>query len=87
MNSSDTDEKEKQDVRSLQVRMTVRTWDHGDGVVHRDDDVSSCSQLPTTSPDRSDLETTAVRNEAVGGMDLCDRCEWPEGAHEVFFDR
>lgn len=50
----------------------------GEGTLHRHDPDAACHQRPDTGA-QTDLATAAVRD----GHDLCDDCEWPDGAEGV----
>lgn len=67
-------------------RLVTVCWsgDHpprGD-LLHRADETVACANQPSTSL-TTDLTTAAVTD----GNELCQRCEWPEGAQAVLEQR
>lgn len=62
------------ELRGFRVRFTNRVWRQG-GVVHNDE--NPCSHAPDGSLG-SDL-ATVISDE----HELCDYCDWPEGAEEA----
>lgn len=74
-----SDGMEREHVAAIPVVTTTRTWDSGEGPVHREEKPHRCESAPTgRSGEFTDLATSAV----VGDRHLCPNCEWPALATE-----
>lgn len=72
----------------LQVFAAGKNLQLGRGTLHRVDEDARCNRAPENHTVETDLTTAAVANDidSLEGHDLCDYCEWPDGAEEVLQD-
>lgn len=62
---------------AMGLPVVATNLDRSEITLHRDD--HPCSQAPTKNADHTDLMTATVGSK----VNLCSRCDWPEGSEEV----